>query len=229
VSGQPGKERVSLLADGSLAEQCAAAGKEAQVMVTMRRGESMHIDALRSQDLQKQHRQLAAERHKTEIVSVTMFFCVFLSAAKSSQYLEAQCYSDATGIFIEIFIEIYNFHWHCSVLPPATVVDLLNIIIYCELDRLSDSLSVYNVETVGEGYRVVPGTPESIANHADVTAHFGPAAQQSLCACIFKSIAPYGAEHYNTIMPRMAQLMVPSMYSETNAMGSIWQFVYEII
>lgn len=51
-----------------------------QVIVTMRRDESLRLDALMSQDLQKQHHRLAVEQHKIENLLSTMFPHVFLSA-----------------------------------------------------------------------------------------------------------------------------------------------------
>merc|ERR1712062_83753 len=133
-----------------------------------RRDESLRLDALMSQDLQNQQRQLPIEQRKIEEVISGMLPRVFLSAFKSSRHIEVQYYSDVTVIFVEIC----SFHWHCSVLPPATVVELLNII-YIEFDLLSDVLFVYKVDTVGEVYMAVVGAPESIVNHADVAAHFG--------------------------------------------------------
>jgi len=146
-----------------------------QNFVTMRRDESLRVDALTGENLRRQQRLLAEEEHKNQGMLMSMLPRQLIEALKAKEPIEPQFFADVTVIFVEIC----HFSRLCTQLQPTTVVELLNVI-YHEFDRLSDLLSVYKVETVGQVYMAVVGAPETIANHADVAAHFALAAQESM-------------------------------------------------
>lgn len=146
-----------------------------QVVVTMRRDESMRLDFLSSEQLRSQRKQLAVEKQKCEDLLSSMLPRQIIGLLKANESIEPQLFDDVTVIFVEIC----HFSQLCTQLPPKVVVEVLNVV-YLEFDRLSDLLHVYKVETVGQVYMAVVGCPEPIVNHADVAAHFALTAQQAM-------------------------------------------------
>eukprot|EP00927_Polykrikos_kofoidii_P061188 TRINITY_DN56054_c0_g1_i1.p1 TRINITY_DN56054_c0_g1~~TRINITY_DN56054_c0_g1_i1.p1 ORF type:complete len:1165 (+),score=200.27 TRINITY_DN56054_c0_g1_i1:92-3586(+) len=146
-----------------------------QIIVTMRRDESMRLDFLSSEQLRAQRNLLAIEKKKCEDLLSSMLPNKIITQLKANEPIEPQLFPDVTVIFVEIC----HFSQLCTRLTPKAVVEVLNII-YLEFDRLSDKLHVYKVETVGQVYMAVVGCPESIVNHADVAAHFALTAQQAM-------------------------------------------------
>lgn len=145
-----------------------------QCVVTMRRDSSMRLDLLCGEQLQKQKSLLARETLKAEGLLTSMLPRQIISCLMAEEPIEPQLFNDVTVIFAEIC----DFTAICGKLEPEVVVQVLNVV-YLELDRLSDLLRVYKVETVGQVYMAVVGCPEHVVNHADVAAHFAIAATRS--------------------------------------------------
>jgi len=146
-----------------------------QVMVTMQRDRSMRIDYLSGARQNMQRRLLNTESEKCRDLLKSMLPSQVISTLTHSEPVEPQHFNDVTVIFIEIC----DFARLCDHLAPFVVIEVLNILYY-ELDRLSDLLRVYKVETVGQVYMAVVGCPELIQNNAEVAAHFALAAQKSM-------------------------------------------------
>lgn len=143
-----------------------------QGIVTMRRDVSMRVDMLSSKNSKKQRQQLNVEQHKCEDLLLSMLPKQIISSLKAEQPVEPQLFKDCTVIFVDV-CDLTDI---CAQLPPKGVLTVLKII-YLELDRLSDLLHVYKVESVGQIYMAVAGCPQPMRNHADVAAHFALAAQ----------------------------------------------------
>jgi len=146
-----------------------------QLVLAIWRDETMRLDFLLRDQLQAQRRKLNVENQKSEDLLKSMLPQAIIDSLKRHEPIECQDFQNVTVIFVQVC----DFAQMCSVLPPTTIVQLLDKV-FQELDRLSDLLKVHKVETVGDVYMAVSGCPHEIANHADVAAHFAIAAQSSI-------------------------------------------------
>uniref|UniRef100_A0A7S2IWT6 Guanylate cyclase domain-containing protein n=1 Tax=Zooxanthella nutricula TaxID=1333877 RepID=A0A7S2IWT6_9DINO len=148
-----------------------------QSIVTMRRYRSMRVDVLGNTMLKMRRKDLRKERQKCEGLLTSMLPKPVIQSLKASTEVEPQLFNDVTVVFIQIC----DFSSLCChfLRKPEVIVEVLNVL-YLEFDRLSDQLSVYKVETVGDVYMAVVGCPEQVCNHADVAAHFALAVQESM-------------------------------------------------
>lgn len=146
-----------------------------QFVLASWRDETMRLDFLLRDQLQAQRRKLNEENEKSEDLLKSMLPQAIIDSLKRHEPVECQDFSNVTVIFVQVC----DFAQMCSVLPPTTIVQMLDKV-FQELDRLSDLLKVHKVETVGDVYMAVSGCPHEIANHADIAAHFAIAAQSSI-------------------------------------------------
>ncbi|XP_035827917.1 soluble guanylate cyclase 88E, partial [Aplysia californica] len=64
-----------------------------------------------------------------------------------------------------LFSDVVGFTTICSQITPMEVVSMLNAM-YTEFDQLSETHSVYKVETIGDAYMAVSGAPTVTKYHA---------------------------------------------------------------
>lgn len=143
--------------------------------LTSRRDRTTRLDFLGREQALEQCRHLKHESNKCEDLLGSMLPREIVKALKNNEPIEPQLFPEVTVIFVQVC----DFAGLCSRMSPESVVQLLNVI-YVELDRLSDLLCVYKVETVGDVYMAVVGCPVAIHNHADIAAHFALSAQASI-------------------------------------------------
>eukprot|EP00927_Polykrikos_kofoidii_P030252 TRINITY_DN2605_c0_g1_i6.p1 TRINITY_DN2605_c0_g1~~TRINITY_DN2605_c0_g1_i6.p1 ORF type:complete len:1112 (+),score=142.75 TRINITY_DN2605_c0_g1_i6:62-3397(+) len=145
-----------------------------QAIVTMKRDNTMRLDLICGEQLQQHKKVFARETSKAEGLLTSMLPPLIIGCLMRDEPIEPQLFADITVVFAEIC----DFAAACAKLDPESIVEILNVV-YLELDRLSDLLNVYKVETVGQVYMAVVGCPEPMLNHADVAAHFALAAVRS--------------------------------------------------
>ncbi|XP_071830658.1 soluble guanylate cyclase 88E-like isoform X3 [Apostichopus japonicus] len=78
-----------------------------------------------------------------------------------------------------LFSDVVGFTTICSRINPMAVVSLLNAM-YTKFDKLSEELSVYKVETIGDAYMVVAGAPIITKYHAVLVAEMSLAMLDSV-------------------------------------------------
>ena len=67
--------------------------------------------------------------------------------------------------------DIVGFTAWCGEVSPKTVIESLSAY-FQVLDDIAESLSVYKVETIGDGYQAICGAPLPHENHGEVMAEF---------------------------------------------------------
>eukprot|EP00438_Fugacium_kawagutii_P000072 Skav220863 [mRNA] locus=scaffold193:242455:249358:+ [translate_table: standard] len=123
------------------------------------RDETMRLDFLLRDQLQAQRRKLQEQNQKSEDLLRSMLPQAIIDSLKRHEPVECQAFQNVTVIFVQVC----DFAQMCSMLPPTTIVQILDKVFH-ELDRLSDLLKVHKVETVGDVYMAVSGCPSEIAS-----------------------------------------------------------------
>jgi PAS domain S-box-containing protein len=82
-----------------------------------------------------------------------------------SEAVIAKNYADVTVLFADIV----GFTQIATVLPPTTLVELLNSI-FSEFDRLTEKHGLEKIKTIGDAYMVVGGLPMPKVNHVAAIA-----------------------------------------------------------
>ncbi|MCB5184196.1 adenylate/guanylate cyclase domain-containing protein [Methylobacillus gramineus] len=68
-----------------------------------------------------------------------------------------------------LFADLVDFTRISADLPPAEVVDLLNMV-FSRFDQLAEKYGVEKIKTIGDAYMVVAGAPDARVDHAHIIA-----------------------------------------------------------
>ncbi|MCB5187620.1 adenylate/guanylate cyclase domain-containing protein [Methylobacillus caricis] len=68
-----------------------------------------------------------------------------------------------------MFADLVDFTRMSADLPPAEVVDLLNMV-FLRFDQLAEKYGVEKIKTIGDAYMVIAGAPDARPDHAHVIA-----------------------------------------------------------
>lgn len=106
-------------------------------------------------------KQLELEHEKTELLMANILPSMIADRLKKGDTLIADRYSDSTILFCDIVGFTKFSHDH----TPEEMVSILDELI-SSFDKLSESLGLEKIKTIGDAYLVVCGLPEKRKDHA---------------------------------------------------------------
>ena len=173
------------LAPGRFADVHLVGGEEADWVLFLDVSETAEVHQLLQQrgnelsllrhELERNNRQLQAEKEKSERLLLSIFPKPIVEQLKTESGIIARSF-EAVSI---LFADIFDFSRLTSERSPIDVVRLLRDV-FSLFDGLADRHGLEKIKTIGDGYMAVGGAPVTRADHAECAAEAALAMQQEI-------------------------------------------------